>query len=300
MTLPAPDRILPFQLESLAARGRFVRLGQTLQTILTQHAYPPAVCHLLAEACAMAAALGTTLKFDGIFTLQVRTDGPIGLLVADVTSAGGMRAYAQYDAERLQAGEAAVLGKGTVVMTVDHNLGQDRYQGVVALEDGDLGKAFQTYFRQSEQIPTGLMAAAQREASGLWSAACLLVQRMPSEGGSVATETQEEDWPRVMTLMQTCTAGELLDTSLSEEDLLYRLFHEEGVRVFDEQTLHHVCRCSRERIEALLSGLPEADIKDMIENGKIVVTCQFCGKSQSFTQEEAFALREAALNSDPA
>lgn len=291
MTLLVQDRILPFQLEGNAVRGRLVRLGTSINVILKQHDYPASVGHLLAETTAMAAALGTSLKFDGIFTLQARGDGAVSMLVADVTSDGALRACAQYDAQRLQ-GEGALLGKGTVVFTVDHNLSKERYQGVVALEGDSLTEAFQTYFRQSEQIPTGILAAASRDEAGQWSAACLLLQRMPHEGGVDApTDTaQEEDWHRAMMLMQTCTEKELLDASLPPEELLFRLFHQEGVRAFEALEVRHECRCSRERIAALLAGMPKEDVAHMVVDGHASVTCQFCSKSYVFTADEVAVL----------
>lgn len=296
------DCILPFQLENNGVRGRLVRLGQTIDTLLGLHQYPPAVAHLLAETTALAAALGTSLKFDGIFTVQVSNDGPVNLLVADVTSDGAVRACARFDEARLAAMPEATLGKGTVVLTVDHNLSKDRYQGVVALEEGEsLSQAFQTYFRQSEQIPTALMAVAERDASGRWSAACLMMQRMPGEGGiNLPDDTsQEEDWHRAMMLMRTCTPVELLDGTLPAQDLLFRLFHEEGVRVFDTVPVRHECRCSRERIATLLSGMPPEDVQEMIVDDAATVTCQFCSQSYSFTRAEVEALI-AAGSADPA
>lgn len=297
MTTLCEDRILPFQLEGNAVRGRLVRLGPSIDTILHQHNYPPVVGNLLAEATAMAAALGTSLKFDGIFTLQARGEGPVSMIVADVTSDGAIRACAQYDEAALATAkpEESLLGHGTVVFTVDHNLSKERYQGVVALEGNSLTQAFQTYFRQSEQIPTGLMSVARRDEAGHWSAACLMMQRMPHEGGVDApTDTsQEEDWHRAMMLMQTCTAEELTDAGLPSEQLLYRLFHQEGVRAYDPLDVRHECRCSRERIAALLAGMPKEDVDHMIVDGKATVTCQFCSKSYVFDQEALALLPKA-------
>lgn len=288
------DILLPFQLEASGVRGRLVRLGGSLDLILGQHRYPSVVGKLLAEATSMAAALGTALKFDGIFTIQTKTDGPINRLVVDVTSDGAVRACAQFEADKLGEGSdetAKLLGRGHLVFTVDQTLSDERYQGIVQLEGNSLVEAFQLYFRQSEQIPTGLVVAARQDEGGHWHAGCLMVQRMPSEGGTheggtdlVGRDTSlEDDWLRTMALMQTCTAEELTDPDLPSDQLLFRLFHEEVVRVFDVQHFRHECRCSREKIEGVLVGLPKEELAAMAqEDGQITVTCSFCGNSYGF------------------
>jgi len=283
-------RLLPFQLETSVLRGRLVRLDGAMDVILRQHAYPAPVANLLAEATALAAALGSALKFDGIFTIQAKGDGPITLLVADVTSDGALRAYAQFDEAKLAVhpAGASLLGQGNLVFTVDQKLGEERYQGIVALEGDSLTEAFQAYFRQSEQIPTGLLVAARQDAGGAWHAGCLMVQQMPREGGTdVCTDTSaEDDWRRTMMLMQTCTPLELTDPTLAGEDLLFRLFHQEGVRAFEPKTFRHECRCSRERLASLLAGMDKAELKELAIEGKIDVTCQFCSKVYRFAEDE--------------
>lgn len=295
----AEDLVLPFQLETSAIRGRLVRLDSSIDTILRQHDYPEPVARLLAETAAVAAALGSSLKLDGVFTLQSKSDGPVGLVVADVTSDGAVRAYSQFAPETIaqDASAKALLGKGYLVFTVDQNLGGERYQGVVQLEGESLTEAFQTYFRQSEQIPTGLMAAARRDEKGQWHAACLMLQRMPREGGenAPADTSIEDDWLRTMALMQTCTPAELTDPALGPETLLFRLFHEEGVRVYDAKSLRHECRCSRERIGSLLSTMSEDDVQHMVQDdGQITVNCQFCARSYAFDLQQIEALRAQA------
>jgi len=275
-------------------RGRVVKLGGAIDTILTQHAYPPSVARLLAEATALAAALGSALKFDGVFTVQTKGDGPIQLLVADVTSDGAIRAYAQFDEARVAQAEkkAPLLGAGTLVFTVDQKASDERYQGVVALEGDSLTEAFQVYFRQSEQIPTGLVVASRQDEAGHWHAGCLMLQQMPREGGhEIMTDTAAvDDWHRVMMLMQTCTPEELTDPALAAEDLLFRLFHEEGVRVFEAKAFRHECRCSRERLAGILASMDEVERTSLIVDAKIDVTCQFCSRVYSFPEEEIKSL----------
>jgi len=290
------DMVLPFQLESSSLRGRFVRLGRALDAMMRQHAYPHPVSRLLAELVALSAAMGTAMKFDGVFTVQTKTDGPLRMMVADVRSDGALRACAQFDAAAILARgtpdlSCGLLGRGSLVMTMDHRLGDERYQGIVPIDSDDLCHAFQLYFRQSEQIPTGLLAAALRaqdadDGEAGWRAGCLMIQRMPREGGTATLSPPsdtavEDDWLRAMTLMRTATGEELTDPALPAPELLFRLFHEEGVRVYDALPLRHACRCSQERIEDLLASLPAQEVKDMTDaiTGANAMTCQFCGKT---------------------
>ncbi len=280
------DIILPFQLEGSVLRGRLVRLGPAIDAMIGRHAYPPSVARLLAETVAVTAALASALKLDGVFTLQAKSDGPVSMLVADATGDGALRACAQFDAERLA--ETPLLGAGTLVFTVDQSASHERYQGIVKLEGESLAEALQTYFRRSEQIPTGLMVAARQDAAGAWRAGCLMIQRMPREGGHapLADTSVEDDWLRCMALMQSCTPEELTDKALLPEGLLYRLFHEEGVRVYDKKNLRDECRCSRERLQGILSQMPAGEVRSMAKDGKIEAACQFCGRTYVFSEEE--------------
>ncbi|MGE3624066.1 MAG: Hsp33 family molecular chaperone HslO [Bdellovibrionales bacterium] len=286
------DLVQPFQLESSHLRGRLVRLGPALDVILHQHAYAPMLAGLLGEAVVLAAALATSLKYDGVFTLQAKGDGQIKLLVADVTSDGGIRAYAQ------QAGEVAaetrntkVLGNGYLMFTVSEASKDDRYQGIVELQGETLAEGVQHYFRQSEQIPTGILASVRQDDAGHWRGGCLMLQRLPREGGllpraEVESDTSvEDDWRRAMLLMGSCTAAELTDPALSPYDLLYRLFHEEGVRVYDPHAFRHQCRCSEERVTNMLRALPRAEMEELAENGVVTVTCEFCNRQYVFDEK---------------
>ncbi len=280
------DFVLPFQLENNQLRGRLVWLGASLDAILKQHDYPPKVGRLLGESVALTLALGSSLKFDGVFTLQVKSASAVRLLVADVTTGGDVRAYAQFDPERLKNEAAALVGDGYLAFTVDQAEVDDRYQGIVKLEGDNLAEAVQHYFRQSEQIPTGIMAAAGQNGEGRWRGGALMLQRMPSEGGTAQGKdtAQEDDWLRAMTIMQTCTFEELTDPALSSEDLLFRLFHEDGVRVFDAKPVRHKSRCSTERVKAMLDGLPREEVKHLAVDGKVSVTCEFCNRSYDFQE----------------
>jgi molecular chaperone Hsp33 len=294
------DLVRPFQLESSNLRGRLVRLGPSLDIILHQHAYEAAMGSLLAEAMVLAAALATSLKYDGVFTLQAKGDGPVRLLVADVTSDGGIRAYAQ-KAENAtfdpNSTGTRLLGKGFLAFTVSEQKKDDRYQGIVELEGNNLAEAVQHYFLQSEQIPTGILASVRRDTAGHWQGGCLLLQRLPREGGLLPRHEMEsgaaldEDWHRAMILMGTCTPEELTDPALPGTDLLYRLFHEEGVRVYEPHPFRHQCRCSQTRVENMLRSLPCKEVEALAVQGIVTVTCEFCNKSYVFDKarrEELF------------
>ncbi len=278
---PALDVLLPFQLETASLRGRYVRLGPVLDTILGQHAYPTVVGEKLAGAVALACVLASSLKYDGVFTLQTKSDGPLHLLVADVSSEGHVRACANFRPQELDGAATSLIGKGHLAFTVDQKAAGDRYQGIVALDGDDLTAAVQTYFLQSEQVPTALVMATRRDEAGHWYAGCLMLQRMPQEGGKQGPvdTASPDDWHRAMMLMQTATEIELTDPALTPEDLLFRLFHEEGVRVFASKSYVHRCRCSAERVDQMLRSLPADELKALAVDGIVEVKCEFCGKA---------------------
>jgi molecular chaperone Hsp33 len=283
------DGVQPFQIGAGSVRGRLVRLGPALDSILGPHAYPPTVERLLVESLTLTATLAATLKYDGIFTLQAQGDGPVSLVVADVTSAGRLRGYARYDEAALPADPAAppaaTLGKGHLAFTVDQGPDTDRYQGIVALEGATLADCAQHYFRQSEQLDTDLRMVADHGPRS-WSAACLMVQRMPADqpGAPILTADEaEENWRRATILAASATAAELLDPALPPERLLWRLFHAEGLQCFATRPLEAGCRCSRERVGATLRSFPRAEIEDLRDgDGKVTVTCEFCKTAYAF------------------
>jgi len=282
----ADDVVLPFQVDGLNIRGRLARLGPALDTVLRQHAYPRPVSRLLGEALALAAALGTSLKFDGIFSIQAKGDGPVKLLVVDVTSAGHMRGYAQLAGRPIAADErrlSHLIGKGHLAFTVDQGRDTERYQGIVALTDDSLGAAVDHYFRQSEQLETKVVLAA--DLSTAWRSAALMIQRLPGESAD------SDAWNRTLHLVGSLSEAELLDRDLSAEDILYRLFHAEDARVFTPAGLEARCRCSRDRAIGALRLVPDEDLPGLMVDGRYVVTCQFCNVSHVFPEAEARSLR---------
>ncbi len=298
MPTPPPTRSLidyvqPFQIESAGVRGRLVRLGASVDAVLSGHNYPPAVATLLAETLALTAVLASGLKYDGVFTLQIHGDGPVGLMVADLTSAGALRAHARFDAARLEAAgpvaEASVpklLGAGHMAFTVDQGPDTERYQGITSLEGSTLTDCAHTYFRQSEQLDTAIILCASEMATPHCQrrAAALMIQRLPPTG--LVNPEAEDDWRRAVILMSSVSVAEMLEPALRPERLLYHLFHEDGVRIFRQRPLYHQCRCSRTRVDRTLRAFPRAEIEDMAEDGIIRVTCEFC-KAEYVLDEQA-------------
>jgi molecular chaperone Hsp33 len=296
------DLVQPFQIDPFALRGRLVRLGPTVDRILSQHDYPEPVAAILGEAITLAVVLAGALKYDGVFTLQTKSDGPIRLLVADVSTEGAVRGYAQYDAERLKSewdgcspSVPDLIGAGYIAFTVDQGEHTDRYQGIVELVGGTLAECAQHYFRQSEQIQAGIKLSVGRTGhDGKWRAGGLMLQRVPPEGGyAVIADDVEDGWRRAMVLMSTATPAELVDPDLSPRRLLFRLFHDEGVRVYYTHPLEARCRCSRERIATILGSFPAADIDEMRTEKVTTVTCEFCNTRYEFTADDLARLAPA-------
>jgi molecular chaperone Hsp33 len=285
------DLVQPFRIDPFALRGRLVRLGPAVDRILSQHDYPEPVAVLLGEAITLAVVLAGALKYDGIFTLQTKGDGPIRMMVADVSTAGAVRGYAQYDRAKLAASPATaralvpdLVGAGHIAFTVDQGEHTDRYQGIVALSGDTLAECAQHYFRQSEQLQAGIKLAVGRVGvGGSWRAGGLMVQRVPPEGGyGPIADDVEDGWRRAMVLMSSATAAELTDPLLPPHRLLYRLFHEDGVRVYDTHRLEARCRCSRARIETILRAFSAEEQNDMRKERVITVTCEFCNRRYDF------------------
>jgi molecular chaperone Hsp33 len=312
------DAVRPFQVDALDVRGRAVQMGPALDALLGRHDYPPAVSKLVAEAAVLTSLLGASLKFEGKFILQTQTDGPVSMLVVDFRTPGDLRAYAGFDAEAVARAEAAgpvttgqLLGRGTLAMTIDQGADMTRYQGIVALEGQSLEEVAHAYFRQSEQIPTKVRLAAAEllvrrhgETERHWRAGGILAQFMPAvaervpridlpggdapEGAEAGLDdaAEDESWREAQLLVETVEDHELLDSDVPVERLLFRLFHERGVRVYDPTPLREECSCNRGRIEKVLRSFSAEAIEESIEDGRITVKCEFCGTSYEFAPDD--------------
>jgi molecular chaperone Hsp33 len=316
-TIAVDDAVVPFQVQALDVRGRTVRLGAALDDILTRHDYPAAVSKLLGEAIALTVLLGSALKFEGRFILQTKTDGPVRMIVVDYRTPGLVRAYAQFDAEAVAAVAASgapstdgtLLGHGHLAMTIDQGADMSRYQGLVALSGGSLEEVAHEYFLRSEQIPTRVRLAVGEEfsqgpdgARRRWRAGGMLLQFLPTaaermrvpdldpgdapEGTAPHVIDEDDAWVEGRALVETVEDLELLDPDLSTERLLFRLFHEHGVRVFETAKVEAKCSCSRDRVGSILASFSPEERDGMVENGAISVTCEFCNAKYAFRAEE--------------
>jgi molecular chaperone Hsp33 len=299
------DIVLPFAVESLSTRGRLVRLGPAIDQLLKRHDYPEAVSKLVAEAVALAALLGSTLKMNGRFQLQTKSDGPVTMLLVDFDAPSHLRALARFDRTRLESASSAgedLLGRGHMAFTIDPGGEMTRYQGVIALEGQGLEAAAHHYFERSEQIPTLVRLAVGEIVTargGEWRAGGLVVQYLPQAGGrrlqadfppGDAPEgvephriAEDDAWTEAKARASTTEAHELIDPTLSGERLLFRLFNERGVRVYEPTRLAAVCRCSAEGVDAMLRSFPPHEVREMVgDDGMIGVTCEFCSTKRVF------------------
>jgi len=311
--LSGDDTILPFRLARSNMRGRVVRLDRTLDRILEQHRYPVPVCSLVADAVLLTALIGQAVKVRWKFSIQIRGDGPVRLIATDYFAPeedgapARMRAYAAFDMGEVVSSRVEpfrLLGNGVFGVTIDQGPDMRPYQGVTPLSGGSLAACAETYFAQSEQIATRFHGeAAHAEMPGQpphWRAAGLMLQQMPSEGGYApdapsgedglmtgddvaAMGGAAEDWIRAVALMETVETHELIGPHLAQEELLYRLFHEERPMAYPAQRVEFGCTCSPERVEAALAIYSAKDIASMTtEDGRVTADCQFCSAHYEF------------------
>ncbi len=312
------DRVVPFQVEGLDVRGRAVQLGPLVNTILARHEYPAPVARLLAEAMVLTVLIGTSLKFQGKFTVQTKSNGPVDLLVVDFSTPEDVRAYARFDEDALAAAVAdgrtspeALLGEGILAFTIDQGNFMQPYQGIVPLDGTSLEEIAGVYFRQSEQIPTrvrlGVAEFFDRDEEGHprrgWRAGGLMAQFLPEapermrqpdlhggDGDDGEYVFSEDDaWSEAQVLVDTVDADELTDPQIGIERLLFRLFHERGVRVYQPQPVFDRCSCSREKVKGVLKSFSDEEIEQSQEDGAITVTCEFCSTTYRY---EAAEVRE--------
>ena len=283
------DHLHRFVFNDTNVRGEHVRLDETWQALLIRQDYPRAVRELLGQAVAATALLAATIKFDGSLILQTQGKGPLRLLVVECSGQRTLRGLARWIGEVEGLGFDELMGDGRLVMTIDRGASAERYQGIVSIEGDSLAECLQHYFDRSEQLPTRLWLAADDK-----NAAGLLIQEMPGTDPIVDGDV----WNRVTTLADTVTAGELL--RLAAYELLHRLFHEEQVKLFEPQRWQFECRCSRERVAAMLKGLGRSELDSIVQDdGLINVDCEYCAAPYRFDAVDVEQLFSDALNADP-
>lgn len=292
------DLVASFQIEGWPVRGRITSLGDSIHEVLTRHDYPEPVANLLGEACALGALVGSSLKFEGRLIVQAQGDGPVSYVVCDYDTSGQFRGYCRYDADRvaeaskdfIRPGARTLLGDGLFIMTVDQGEDMERYQGITQIEGETLALCAEQYFAQSEQTPTRIRLAVGQVDTGegpTWRAGGLMIQNIASDDARGSTE---DVWTRAEALFQTTGEDELVDPTLPSETLLWRLFNEDGVRVFEPHPLKAFCRCSEDRITTVIESFTPEEKAEMVEDdGKIRVTCEYCSRVYAIDPETAGA-----------
>lgn len=308
------DVVVPFAVEPLDIRGRAIQVGPMLDAILERHEYPEDVAFLISELIVLAVLLGSSLKFEGHFILQTQSDGPVSLAVVDFATPSSLRAYVRFDAVKVQEavaqGNAAprqLLGEGVMAMTIDQGEHMQRYQGVVQLDGSTLEEVAHQYFRQSEQIPTlvklsvaqVLRPSASGGAEKLWRAGGLIAQFFPESESRIAVrdlpggrdeeiEQPDDDqaWAEATALVETISDDELTDPQINVERLLYRLFNEHGVRVFDGTRIIEKCTCSRDKVISMVKSFDDDPGKPLGADGTFETKCEFCSKVYEISKED--------------
>lgn len=304
---PYGDFVLPFDIAKAGVRGRLVRLDASSTRALSAHVLPEPAARVTGELVALGALLGTALKLDGRLTIQTKGDGPLDLVTADYYGADenrhrGVRGFARLDAERFaaleQAGFDSLAGKGVLAITIEPRTGGKTYQGIVELSQEGIGASAETYFSQSEQLPTVIrLAAAPLYVAGdkqaHWRAGGIMLQMTPTAAGAAAAESAPEakagndDWDRLSLLLKTVEDLELVDTSLAPETLLWRLFHEDEVRVSPPEPVIFRCDCDTSRIAGVLKNYTAEERHGLAdEDGIIRARCEFCGKTHEIGPEK--------------
>lgn len=267
------DQLHRFIFDNAAVRGEVVQLKDSWQDVLERHEYPPVLRDVLGQAMAATVLLSATIKFLGSITLQIQSDGPVSMLVVQVKTDKTVRAMASYEDDELQAGLKNMFGDAKLVITIEMDNASDRYQGIVELGDKDIAAALEEYFRRSEQLETRLwLAADENTASGF------LLQQMP---GDAAADGEKDDWNRFVILANTLKDEEL--QTLSAQDILQRLYHEDSLRLFTPDQVAFACGCSKEKIEKTLHSLGYEEVKDiLVQQGSVGVDCNFCNQHYEF------------------
>ncbi len=300
ITMTNFDSCVSFMIENGVYQGRLIRLHQVVDTIVGKHCYPRPIGAAVAESTVLGALLASQLKYDGLFTLQIQSNGVITLLVVDVTSDGKIRACARFDEEHLHQSQKLrktegkieptphLLGGGVLAFTVDQGPDTELYQGMVDLQGKTLTECALRYFKQSEQIDTALklfLKAPEGESSS-WLAAGIMLQKMPAAGSVLSAEEQAETWNEAKIFMDSLREDEVFNAELSSELLLHRLFHSSKLHIFNTCSYQFGCRCSREKLLTTLQGFSADDVKSMVQDGKITATCRFCNEQYVYSPAE--------------
>ena len=283
------NHIIPFQLGGNRVRGSIVRLGTAVSDIIKRHKYPQNIESLLADTLTITACLGSRMKHDGVFTIQAKGTGEVHTLFSDVTNNGFLRGYVGFnpDLSILQKDLISLMVSGHITFTLDQGKYSKRYQGIVALEDKSISKSAELYFNNSEQLETKFVVFNNYDSEGsskekLFSSGLIMLQKMPNKT-DMDEEENREVWENSLNFLSTLKKEECLSVSLTSRDILFRLFNEVGVTVYDEIVIQDKCRCSKEKVELAIKNLNKDELNEIAdEKGNIKVICEFCKMERSF------------------
>ena len=284
------NNVIPFQLGSNTVRGNIVRLQTVVSEILKRHKYPTNVESLFADTLTITACLGSRMKHDGVFTIQAKGTGDVHTLFSDITSDGFLRGYVGLNAgfKNTESNLNSLMGSGHISFTLDQGKYTKRYQGIVSLEEPSISKTTELYFNNSEQLETKFLTfnyfdIEKYNRKNLFSAGLIMLQKMPAQN-SFDEESNDEVWQNSLNFLSTLGKEEFLSTNLTSEEILYRLFNELEITVYDEIIIQDQCRCSEEKIKFAIKNLSKKELRDIVdENGKVKVVCEFCKTERIFS-----------------
>ena len=284
------NHVIPFQLGNNKVRGNIVRLQTVVYDIIKRHGYPANVESIFADTLTITACLGCRMKHDGVFTIQAKGTGDVNTLFSDITSDGFLRGYVglSSDFSSIQSNLNSLMGSGHISFTLDQGKYTKRYQGIVSLEEPSMSKSAELYFNNSEQLETKFLTfnyydLEKSNRKKLFSAGLIMLQRMPDKN-SFDEEINEEFWGNSLNFLSTLGKEEFLSTNITSEEILYRLFNELEITVYDKIIIRDQCRCSEEKIKLAINNLSKKELEDIAdENGNVKVVCEFCKKERIFS-----------------
>ena len=283
------NHVIPFQLSNNTIRGNIVRLQTVVSEIVKRHEYPANIESLFADTLSITACLGSRMKHEGVFTIQAKGTGDVSTLFSDITSDGFLRGYISLisDFSNTESNLKSLMGSGHVSFTLDQGKHTKRYQGIVSLEEPSMSKITELYFNNSEQLETKFLTfnyfdIEKNNRKNLFSAGLIMLQKMPVKN-SFDEESNEEIWQNSLNFLSTLGKEEFLSTNLTSEEILYRLFNELEVTVYEKIIIKDQCRCSDEKIKFAIESLSKKELKEIAdENGNVKVVCEFCKKERIF------------------
>ena len=290
------DKLISFTLENSLVKGRIVKLNNSIDTIIKRHGYPRILSLIIAETLSITCCIGSTLKLDGIFTMQLNSKGIIKSIVADFTTSGELRCYANFNEKDIKSYDKVqnynlqdLMSEGHLALTFFSSDSDKRYQGIVPIQDGSISRSTQYYFENSEQIDTEILCFAEI-LNGKWSSASIMIQNIPLNTINIETEKKAYNLSKVF--LKSLTANEILSPINSMEDILYKLFNSFKIKIHKYLEIIEKCRCNLEKIEQTIKNISNEQIKDLIyEDGSLEIKCEFCKNTRKYLKSDLIRIR---------